>query len=124
MTDANVKLYFKLKKANKENINLSAGEFILRSHERRKSKQRRFVQKFCEEAYKDSKRKTFLKEILAYCHLLLLKKMPHVKMEKRRKIKQLKQIQQKKCQILKEKEKKQRFKNDFCKEALDTSIVF
>ena len=124
MADANLELYFKLKKANKENTNLSAGEFILRSHESRKSKQRRFVQKFCEEAYKDSKRKTFLKEILVYCHILLLKKMPHVTMEKRRNIKQLKQIQQKKCQILKEKEKKQRFKNDFCKEALDTNTVF
>ena len=60
MTNANVELYFKLKKANKEDINLSVEEFILKSHESRKSNQKRFVQKFCEEAYKDSKRKDII----------------------------------------------------------------
>ena len=60
MTNANVELYFKLKKENKDDINLSVGKFILKSHESRKSNQRRFVKKFCEEEYKDSKRKDII----------------------------------------------------------------
>ena len=60
MTNANVELYFKSKKANKGYINLSVGEFILKIHESRKSKQIRFVQKFCEETYEDSKRKDII----------------------------------------------------------------
>ena len=60
VTNANVELYCKLKKENKDDINLSVGKFILKSHESRKSNQRRFVQKFCEEEYKDSKRKDII----------------------------------------------------------------
>ena len=84
MTNAKVELYFKLKKAHKEDINPPVGEFILRSHEGRKSNQRRFVQKFCEEAYKDSKRKDIIskRNIPLLSSFFLLKKMPHVKMEK------------------------------------------
>ena len=101
MTNANVELYFKLKKENKDDINLSVGKFILKSHESRKSNQRRFVQNFVKKSTKIQNEKTsFLKEIFVYCHLFLLKKMLHVKMKKLRKIKQLKQIQQKKCQVL------------------------
>ena len=58
LTSADVEL--KLKNTNKEDINLSVGEFVLRSQEKRKSNQRRFVQKFCEEAYKDSKQKDII----------------------------------------------------------------
>ena len=55
MTNADVEL--RLKNTKKEELNLSVGEFVLRSNENRKSNQRKFVQKFCEEAYKDSKQK-------------------------------------------------------------------
>ena len=57
MINGNVEPYFKLKKkANKGDITLPVGEFVLRSHESRKSNQRRFVQKFFEVPYKDSER--------------------------------------------------------------------
>ena len=57
MINGNVEPYFKLKKkANKGDITLPVGEFVLRSHESRKSNQRRFVQKIFEVPYKDSER--------------------------------------------------------------------
>ena len=96
MAIVNVEHYFKLKKANKDDINLSLKEFILKSHESRKSNQRRLVKK---DTKIQNEKTSFPKEIFVYCHLFLLKKIVHVKMAKSRKMKQLKQIQQIKCEV-------------------------
>lgn len=53
MTNSNIELYFKIRNANKDEMNLPVGEFITRTNLNRQANQRRFVQKICKEAYKD-----------------------------------------------------------------------
>ena len=53
MTKSNIELYFNIRKANKDEINLPFGEFITKANPNEQTNQRAFVQKFCEEAYKD-----------------------------------------------------------------------
>ena len=53
MTNFDMELYFKIRKASKDKTNLPVGKFITKTNLNRQANQRRFKQKFFEEAYKD-----------------------------------------------------------------------